>query len=85
MDRGYNIKADGKVEVTDFLFKSQLNLRPLTSFWKSAAAEKEKMKSTFAETILQKLEEIPEGSGTSRARRDAWSSWTEGSASYCES
>ena len=60
MDHGYNVKADGKVEVTDFIFKSRLSLTPLINFWRAATSEKEKMKSTFAENILQKLEKIPE-------------------------
>ena len=60
MSKGYNVKPDGKVEVTDFLFKSQLSLRPLISFWQSATGEKEKMKSAFAETILARLDQTPE-------------------------
>ncbi len=60
MSKGYKIQPDGKVEVTDFLFKSQLSLRPLINFWKSATNEKEKMKSAFAESILEKLDKIPE-------------------------
>lgn len=60
MDNGYKKKADGKVEVIDFIFKSYLSLRPLINFWESATVEKEKMKSAFAETVLHKLDQIPE-------------------------
>ncbi len=68
VDKNYKVYDDSsnyhtKCDLNKFPFKTEFSFDVLIEMWEGAFAEKDKIKSTFAEPVLNKLKNIPELNG----------------------